>query len=277
MAELGWSPFFAKRRNLAKKYIKEAVKIPSRNGDVQEGQEGQPGATSKYRTVQPEQWSDDMACTINVGLGTGSRDRDMAMLNTVLNGQVGMADRLGAAGFKAKAIEFIPKIRKTAVELAESSGLKNPDDYYPPITDDELKAMIEQANQPQPDPALALEQAKGQVQLQLKQADVQAQLQIEQGRQATQQQLNQLESQRQVAQEAAQLQADLQTRDADRQNAIVLAQQNNAHDAAKQDKELQFRAVELATKTQLEREKMDNAVKVAAARPAPKPTGAPAQ
>jgi hypothetical protein len=81
MAELGWSKFFAKRRNLAKKYIKEPVKIPSRNGDAPQGLDPQmqPGmdaaaAASRsraYRTIQPEKWSDDMACTINVGLGTG--------------------------------------------------------------------------------------------------------------------------------------------------------------------------------------------------------------
>lgn len=165
MAELGWVKFFAKRRNLAKKYIKEPIKIPSRNGESLDGST----SGAKYRTIQPEQWSDDMACTINVGLGTGSRDRDMSMLNLILNGQIGMADRLGAAGFTSKAIEFIPKIRKTAVEMAESSGLRNPGDYYPPITDDELAQMQQDASTPKPDP----EVAKAQIDAQTKDAQAQ--------------------------------------------------------------------------------------------------------
>lgn len=165
MAELGWVKFFEKRRNLAKKYIKEPVQIPSRNGEAIDGST----SGAKYRTIQPEQWSDDMACTINVGLGTGSRDRDMSMLNLILNGQIGMADRLGAAGFTAKAIEFIPKIRKTAVEMAESSGLRNPGDYYPPITDEELAQMQQDASTPKPDP----EVAKAQIDAQTKDAQAQ--------------------------------------------------------------------------------------------------------
>jgi len=264
MAELGWTKFFAKWRNLAKKYIKTPVKIPSRNGDVQEGQEGQPGETSKYRTIQPEQWSDNMACTINVGLGTGSRDRDMSMLNVILNGQIGMADRLAANGMNAKAIEFMPKIRKAAVQIAEASGLKNPDDYYPEITDEEIAQYKEQASQPKPDPALALEQAKGEVAKELKQVD--AQVSIHEA---------ELKAQGDIAKNQAELQADLQTKEADRQNALVLEQQRQQFELQKQDRELAFRAIELQAKNDLEREKMASAATIAAMKPKPEP-GKPA-
>jgi hypothetical protein len=196
MAELGWSKFFAKRRNLAKKYIKEPVKIPSRNGDapqgldpqMQPGMDAQPKPQpSAYRTIQPEKWSDDMACTINVGLGTGSRDRDMSMLNLILNGQVGMAERLGnipSPTAKKKAAEFIGKIRKTSVEMAESSGLKNPDDYYPPISDEEIQAIEQemvQASQ-QPDPKIAADQAKAASDAQIAQMKAQNDMQSAQAK-----------------------------------------------------------------------------------------------
>jgi hypothetical protein len=256
-AELGWTKFFAKRRNLAKKYIKQPVKIPSRNGDVQEGQEGGK-TTSKYRTIQPELWSDDMACTINVGLGTGSRDRDMSMLNLILNGQIGMADRLANFGMKAKAIEFIPKIRKTAVEMAESSGLKNPDEYYPEITDPELRAMIEMANQPPPpDPAIQLEQMKGQNAKELKGVDAQVSLQEAQ-----------MKAEGDVVKNRAELEADLQTKEADRQNALILAQQDA-------QLKLEMQARDHAFQLQLERERMANAATIAAMKPKPEP-GKPA-
>jgi hypothetical protein len=232
MAELGWTKFFAKRRNLAKKYIKDTISIPSKNGEAVDG-----AATgAKYRTIQPERWSDDMACTINVGLGTGSRDRDMAMLNTILNGQIGMADRLGAAGFTAKAIEFIPKIRKTAVEMAESSGLRNPGDYYPPITDEEIAGMVEQSQQPPgPPPELLLEQMKGENAKALKQVDAQVDMQTAE-----------LQAQNAVLKNQAELEADMQTAEAERTSKLQLEQvkqqSENARFFAKlaQDRELEL-------------------------------------
>lgn len=258
MAELGWVKFFAKRRNLAKKYIKEPVQIPSRNGEAVDGST----SGAKYRTIQPERWSDDMACTINVGLGTGSRDRDMSMLNLILNGQIGMADRLGAAGFRAKAIEFIPKIRKTAVEMAESSGLKNPGDYYPTITDDELEKMVEQANQPTPDPAIQIEQLKGENAKALKAVDAQVAMQEAESK-----------AKGDIVKNQAELSADLQTKEADRQNAIALANVNAQLELEKQQRELAWKSWDAAQNRQLEREKMANAAHIASMKPEPKPGG----
>jgi hypothetical protein len=260
MAELGWTKFFAKRRNLAKKYLKGQIKIPSKNGDAPPPEEGPDGKPSKYRTIQPEQWSDDMACTINVGLGTGSRDRDMAMLNNILQGQVGMADRLGAAGMPAKAIEFIPHIRKTAVRIAESSGLKNPEEYYPEISEDEIKAMIAQASQPKPDPALALEQAKGEVAKQLKQVDAQVSMQQAE-----------VKAQGDIVKNRAELEADMQTAAAERQNALILQQQQQDFEREQAAANRAFEMWKVEQANQMERERMANAATIAASKPKPQP------
>jgi hypothetical protein len=210
--------------------------------------------------VQPEAWSDDMACTINVGLGTGSRDRDMQMLNLILNGQIGMADRLANFGMKAKAIEFFPKIRKTAVELAESSGLKNPDDYYPPITDEEVEQLKQAASQPQPNPKIEEIQATGAVQAQLKDKDVEAALRTAE-----------IDAQSDVVKNEAEKQADLITKEADRQNAIALANVNVALELQKQERELAWKTWDAEQNRQLEREKMANAQTIAAMKPQPQP------
>jgi hypothetical protein len=181
----------------------------------------------------------------------------MAMLNVILNGQIGMADRLGAAGFKSKAIEFIPKIRKAAVQIAEASGLKNPDEYYPDITDEEIQAMIEQANQPRPDPAVALEQLKGENAKQLK--DVDAQVSMKEA---------ELKAQGDIVRNEAELAADLQTKEADRQNAIVI-------ENIKAQNALALQQNNHAFQLQLESMKLANAKEMAAMKPAPqkaKPT-----
>lgn len=258
MAELGWTKFFAKRRNLAKKYLKGQTKIPSKNGDAPPPEDGPDGKPSKYRTIQPEAWSDDMACTINVGLGTGSRDRDMSMLNNIQQGQMGMAVMLKDAGMASKAIEFIPHIRKTAVRIAESSGLKNPEEYYPEISEDEIKAMKEQASQPRPDPALALEQAKGEVAKGLKQVDAQVSMQQAE-----------LKAKGDIVKNQAELQADMQTSEAERNNALILQQNQQQFDREQADADRAFRAWEIEQQHALERDKMSHAAVIAAQKPSP--------
>lgn len=252
MAELGWSPFFSKFRNLVKKYVKGAVQIPSRNGDVAEGLQGEPGTASRYRSIQPEAWSDNMACTINVGLGTGSRDRDLAMLTSVQNDQLLMAKMLAEGGQGPKALEFLPKIRKTAIQKAESAGLKNPDDYYPEVTDEEVAQMVEAAKQPRPDPALIIEQAKGEVQKELKAVDAQVTM-----REA------ELKAQGEVIKNEAELQADLQTKAADRDNAIVIENIKAQNAVVLKEMDLAFQREKMMHDAQIQREAMANSAVIA--------------
>lgn len=154
MAELGWSRFFAKRLKLAIKYQQVAT-VPA------------PKEEQKFREVHPQEWDEGMGVTINVGLGTGSKDRDMSMLNTLMNVQTGMAQQLGQVpGAQAKAIEFIPKILNTAIKLAESSGLKNPDSYFPIVSEQDVQQWQQIAQQPQPDPRVQIEQVKSQEKMQ---------------------------------------------------------------------------------------------------------------
>jgi hypothetical protein len=253
MAELGWSKFFAKRRNLAKKYIKGAVAIPSKNGEPQQMADGTT-KPSDYRSIQPEAWSDDMACTINVGLGTGSRDRDMQMLNTVLQTQIGMADRLASTGFSTEALDFVPKIIKTATQIAESAGMKNPDSYYPQIDEKAVAGMKEQAAQPKPNPKVEEIQAQGEVQKELKQVDAQVAMQ----------EAN-LKAQGEVVKNQAELDADLATKESDRQNAIIIEQTKANLELEKQARELAFRKWEVEFNANLRREEMVNSAQVAEA------------
>jgi len=231
MAELGWAKYFAKRLKLA---VKNGLikKIPSKKGE------------SGFRQIDAGKWDPSMAVTINVGLGTGSRDRDMAMLNNILNGQIGMADRLGAAGMTAKAIEFLPKIRNTAVKIAESSGLKNPEEFYPEVTDEEVAQMQEAASQPQPNPKIEEIHAQGEVAAQLEQAKGQTALQVEAGKNELAVQQAQISAQGDIVKNQAELEADLQTAEAERQTKLQLEalkqEAENARFFAKlaQDREL---------------------------------------
>lgn len=235
----------------------------------------------KPRQIDPKTWNPDMHVKVNTGLGTGSRDRDAAMLNTVLQQQIAFTDRIGMA-FPEKALDMLPYIHATLTKFAESTGLQNPEMYWPDIDPQEIAAGKAKLAQPKPNPKLEEIQAQGQVQMQVKNADVQAQLQIEQGKQQTQQQLNQLEAERQANTEAAQLQADLQTKEADRQNAIVLAQQAHEYNAqieaakiasAERIKaaDLEFQREKMQHDAQMAREGQAHAQTLAAMKPQPQP------
>lgn len=234
MAELGWAKYFAKRLKLAGAY-QQVRKIPSKQDE------------SGFRDIEPSKWDSSMAVEINTGLGTGSRDRDMSMLNVIKNGQMMMATMLSQNGLTAKALEFLPKIRKTAVREAESSGLRDPEDYYPEITDEEVEQLKQQAAQAasEPDP------------------QIQAEMQKEQMKIEATRETEKMKAEGNAIKEQAQLQADLQTKDADRQNALVIEQSKQAFEREKLDREYAFKTWEAEQRFQLEREKMQNAAMVA--------------
>ncbi len=136
-AELGWKRVF-------KQILKLIVKHQDRPRTIR--------LRDEWVDMNPKSWNANMDATINIGLGTGSRDRDMAMLNQILNVQMAMTDRLGQAGFSAQALEMVPKINMTATKLAESAGIKNPDQFYLDLKPEDIEQMKQEAaNRPNPE------------------------------------------------------------------------------------------------------------------------------
>jgi hypothetical protein len=179
--------------------------------------------------IDPRFWNADMKVMINTGLGTGSRDRDLSMLQTVMQSQLMLADRFQASGATEDAIDMLPKILMTMEKMAEAAGIRNPEDFYPEYTEEkvaQLKQMAAQAAQ-QPPPQVLIEQAKAQAAMQLKQNEGQVTLQVEQGKIEAHLRESELNSEVQVRREQAQLEADMQTKEADRQNALLLEQQKS--------------------------------------------------
>lgn len=192
-AELGWKRVFKQILRLVVKHQDRARTIRLRDEWVE---------------IDPRYWNANMDVTINVGLGTGSRDRDMAMLNNILQTQIGLAERFASTGFIDKAIDMLPRIIETMRKIAESAGIRNPDAYYPMIDEDELAAMKEEAKQraSQPDPKVQMEQAK----MQADQANQQNQLQLDVQKTQAQLQLDQVKAQQDSELKREQMQLDAQ-------------------------------------------------------------------
>ncbi|MGD9725269.1 MAG: hypothetical protein AB7R40_23530 [Nitrospiraceae bacterium] len=225
-AELGW-------RRVFRQILKLIVKHQDRPRTIR--------LRDEWVEMDPRSWNANMDVTINVGLGTGSRDRDMAMLNTILGVQVMMTDRLAQGGFGAQALDMVPRINLTATKLAESAGIKNPEQFFLDIKPDQLEQMKQKASQPQPSP----EEIKAQAQMQIAQQQAQLDAQADE---------------RKAQIEATQAQADIATQDRKTQAEMLKSQQQFEFDKEMAILEFQLqrelKMAELDMKRQLHEQQM---------------------
>jgi len=163
--------------------------------------------------MDPRGWNADMDCTINVGLGAGSRDRDLATLQVIAQKQEQIVATLGPQN----PVCTIKDVAKTYQRMAEAAGIKNPQEFFKDVTPEAEAAFAQQqAQQPNPEVAkeqakaqtqVQIEQAKGQLAMQMKQMDMQAQERAD----AMQFQRDQQADQRKAEIEKIQAEADIAT------------------------------------------------------------------
>lgn len=161
MAEWGW-------RKVFRKLLKLMIKHQDQPRNIM--------VAGKEQVIDPRYWNADMDVTINVGLGTGSRDRDLSMLNNVLGQQIMLTDRLAAGGFPDKALEMLPFIHSTLTKSAESAGLKNPEAFFPEVSEEDIQAGKQRLQEmsAKPDPKVEADMAKAQADQQLQQMKMQS-------------------------------------------------------------------------------------------------------
>ena len=215
-AELGW-------RRVFRQLLKLIVKHQDRPRTIR--------LRDEWVEMDPRSWNANMDATINIGLGTGSRDRDMAMLNTILNVQIAMTDRLAQGGFSAQALEMVPKINMTAIKLAESAGIKNPDQFYLDIKPEMLEQMKQEAAN-RPDPVMMAEKMKAETQLTIAQQQAQIdaamkdkELEAKGQEFVAKSQMDMQADERKAQIEAVQMQADIEAQNQKTQAEMVKSQQ----------------------------------------------------
>lgn len=203
-AELGWKEVFAKILKLIVKHQDKPRTIRLRD---------------EWTPIDPRDWNVNMDAEINVGLGTGSRDRDMAMLNTILTHQIAITDRFQIGGMMDLAIDMLPRIRKTLVKIVEAAGIKNADSFFPDITLEnlpEIKQMAQEAAS-RPDPKVQAEMQKmqadaqaKQAEMQMKQTEMQMQLQLQREKIQAEMELKRFQIGEEMALKREQISAELQ-------------------------------------------------------------------
>lgn len=206
-AELGWKKVF---RNI----LKLVVKHQDRPRQIR--------LKEDWVNMDPRFWNSEMDCDINVGLGTGSRDRDMQMLM-----QIGMVQKEIMAGFAQgglpdEALDMMPRIVRTATKLAESSGIRDPEGYFPDVSEERMAEIKQKQAEAlsQPDPKVVAEQQQAQLEAQSKAQSEALELQFKE-KEAT------LKAQVDVLKEDAQMQADLRVKAAEMEKDAFIEQMNS--------------------------------------------------
>jgi hypothetical protein len=128
-----------------------------------------------YVAFDPREWSNQYDVDINVGLGAGNRQEQMAMLQMVLQKQEQVLGQMGPAN----PLVSIGQYRNTLGRMVEAAGFKDSAEFYkaiPPEVDQQLSNP--QPQQPQISPEAQAAMAKVQADIQSMQMKAEADIQL---------------------------------------------------------------------------------------------------
>jgi len=113
----------------------------------------------------PRSWNSDMDCTVNTGLGAGTRERDMQMVQFIL----GMQEKLLASlGPVDNPFVSPDNLYASLQKLVQAAGMKTPDMFFTKPDPEKIAAKAKaMAEQPSP------EMMKVQAQAEAKKAELQ--------------------------------------------------------------------------------------------------------
>jgi hypothetical protein len=168
---------------------------------------------------------------------------------------VALMGLLKEAHMPGRGLEMVPMVVDALKKSGEAAGVRNIDEYYPEISEQDIKdaaADIQQTNgQPSPEIQIAqaqvqaqtqIEQIKAQMRAQTEQAQAQADLQVKQAEMQFKTEVEKAKSDVQIAREAAQLEADIRTNQQKLEVELRAEAQRQVFEASEKakDRKLQF-------------------------------------
>lgn len=186
----------------------------------------------KWVEYDPRTWNSDMDAVVNVGLGAGTRERDMMAMTQVITLQKELLASMGPT----VGMQYVTpdNLYNAISKMVEAAGLKTVGLYFTkPDPQAIQQAIQQQASQPSPeqvkaDAAVKLEEVrtKGKMQIegvkvQAKEREFSAKMQVEASKEREQRDAdlatNLAEMDRQAAVDGQQIEADTLNKEADRQ------------------------------------------------------------
>ena len=107
---------------------------------------------NKFVSVSPTEWKDRYNISITVGLGAGSKDQQIVMLNNILQKQL---QAFQLQGNKEYPMVTLKNIYNSLAKIIEEAGLKNVENYF--VNPDEGKDLIQPSPPPPPTPIEKIE------------------------------------------------------------------------------------------------------------------------
>jgi hypothetical protein len=131
----------------------------------------------KYVSIDPREWTNGFDISINVGLGTGNKQEQMAMIAMVLTKQ---EEILKTAGINNPLVS-LSNYRQTLGRFIEAAGFKDSTEFFMEITPEQEQQMEMQGQQQQQqDPAMQAYVAQMQAKMEADNAKAQNDIQISQ-------------------------------------------------------------------------------------------------
>jgi len=189
----------------------------------------------EFVEFDPRTWANQYDVAINVGLGAGNRQEQMAMLSMVLAKQEQLIAQYGPANPYVSPAQY----RGTLGRMVEIAGFKDSAEFYKPITPEQDQMLSNPPpQQQQMPPEVQALMAKTQAEIQANQAKAQADMQL-------QQQQMQIDSQ--MAQQKASLEMQL-LREKETAKLMLEREKQQAYFAMKQQEfeaEAQLKAMKI--------------------------------
>lgn len=135
----------------------------------------------EFVEFDPRTWANQYDVSINVGLGAGNRQEQMAMLSMVLAKQEQLIAQYGPANPYVSPAQY----RGTLGRMVEIAGFKDSAEFYKPITPEQDQALSNPPPQQQPPmpPEVQALMARTQAEIQANQAKAQSDMQLQQQKQ----------------------------------------------------------------------------------------------
>jgi hypothetical protein len=103
----------------------------------------------EWVSFDPREWSDQYNVTINVGLGNGNRQEQIATLQMILAKQEQIISQYGINN----PLISLSQYQKTLARMVEMAGFKDTSSFLNVITPEVEMQLMQQASQPQQDPS----------------------------------------------------------------------------------------------------------------------------
>ena len=107
---------------------------------------------NKFVAVSPTEWKNKYNISITVGLGAGSKDQQIVMLNNILQKQL---QAFQLQGNKEYPMVTLKNIYNSLAKIIEEAGLKNVENYF--VNPDQGKELIQPSPPPEPTPIEKIE------------------------------------------------------------------------------------------------------------------------